>query len=492
MLVDALLETATRYGGSPAVADQARRWSYRQLTAVAIAMQRIIAGGTSCDRVGILLPASTAFPATLFGALWALRTAVPLNFLLSAGELRQIVLDAGIDTVFSVHHFEELVRQLPVRSVFLEDLPLRRRVLLARLRRRPEAPKVRASDTAVLLYTSGTSGAPKGVELSYGNLRDNCEACIEAARMDRNQTFLNILPPFHAFGLTTMVLTPVVLGAAVYAIPRFNPAATLEAIREQKISIVMAVPSMYAAMLRKRSVPDEALASIYLAISGGEVLPEAVAEAFEKRFGVKLHQGYGLTETSPVVSLCAPHAYRRGSVGRVIPGFECRIVDARGTVLPAGQDGEVQVRGPCVMKGYYQRPEETAAVIDADGWLHTGDIGKLDADGYLFITGRKKEMMIVGGENVSPGEIENVLVEHPAVAEAAVIGVPDASRGEVPVAFVTLSAGAQVEAVSERDLRNFARRHLAGHKVPHKIRIAHDLPRGPTGKVLKRRLTELL
>ena len=144
------------------------------------------------------------------------------------------------------------------------------------------------------------------------------------------------------------------------------------------------------------------------------------------------------------------------------------------------------------MKGYYQRPEETAAVIDADGWLHTGDIGKLDADGYLFITGRKKEMMIVGGENVSLGEIESVLVGHPAVAEAAVIGVPDASRGEVPVAFVTLSADAQGKAVSEQDLHDFARRHLARHKVPHQIRIAHDLPRGPTGKVLKRKLTELL
>ena len=455
-------------------------------------MRRVVADETPCERVGILLPASAAFPATLFGALWASKTVVPLNFLLSAGELQQVVLDAGIDTVFSVHHFEKLLRELPVQRVFLEDLALRRRVLLARLRRRPEAPKVRPSDTAVLLYTSGTSGAPKGVELTYGNLRHNCDACIEAARMDQNQIFLNVLPPFHAFGLTAMVLVPVVLGAAVYAIPRFNPAAALRAIREQKISIVMAVPSMYAAMLRKRSLPDDALASIYLAISGGELLPQAVAQGFEERFGVKLHQGYGLTETSPVVSLCAPHAYRYGSVGRLIPGFECRIVDARGAALPPGQDGEVQVRGPCVMKGYYQRPEETAAVIDADGWLHTGDIGKLDADGYLFITGRKKEMMIVGGENVSLGEIESVLVGHPAVAEAAVIGVPDASRGEVPVAFVTLSADAQGKAVSEQDLHDFARRHLARHKVPHQIRIAHDLPRGPTGKVLKRKLTELL
>ncbi|MHC4092577.1 MAG: class I adenylate-forming enzyme family protein, partial [Planctomycetota bacterium] len=345
---------------------------------------------------------------------------------------------------------------------------------------------------AVILYTSGTSAAPKGVELTYQNLYRNCEACIEAARMDRKQTFLNILPPFHVFGLTANVLVPVVLGASVYAIPRFQPAAALKAISEQRISIVMVIPSMYAAMLRTKSISDDALTSIHLAISGGEPLPESLAQGFEKRFGVKLHQGYGLTETSPVVSLCASHAYRDGSVGRVIPGFECRIADDQGRALPAGQDGEIQVRGPCVMKGYYRRPQETAAVIEAAGWFRTGDIGQLDEDGYLFVTGRKKEMMIVGGENVFPGEIEYVLTEHRAVAEAAVIGVADTSRGEVPVAFVTLSADARGEPVGEQELRNFARRRLAGYKVPRRIRIADDLPRGPTGKVLKRKLAELL
>jgi len=480
--------------------------SYARLVEVAAVLRGVAVEQTRSQRVGIMLPASAAFPAALFGVLWAGRTAVPLNFLLSADELRSIVTDAGVEAVFSVRYFEKLLSQIPVRTVFLEDLGLKRRVLLGKLRRRPHPPQVSPTDTAVLLYTSGTSATPKGVELTYRNLRHNCDACIEAARMDPAQTFLNILPPFHVFGLTANVLVPAVLGAAVYAIPRFQPLTALNAIRDERISIVMAIPSMYAAMLRTKSVADDALKSIYLAISGGEPLPPEVAAGFERRFGVSLHQGYGLTETAPVVSLCAPHAYRPGSVGQVIPGMRVRIVDDAGAGAAAGADGEIQVRGPCVMKGYYHRPEDTGAVLDADGWFHTGDIGRLDTDGFLYITGRKKEMMIVGGENVFPGEIEAVLVEHPAVAEAAVIGVADSSRGEVPIAFVLLREGSTGDAtggtspvarektgpVTEQELRAFARQRLAGYKVPRRIRIAADLPRGPTGKILKRRLRELL
>ncbi|MFQ5491554.1 MAG: class I adenylate-forming enzyme family protein, partial [Phycisphaerae bacterium] len=285
---------------------------------------------------------------------------------------------------------------------------------------------------------------------------------------------------------------PVVLGAGVYAIARFNPSAALQAVHEQRISIMMAIPTMYAAMLRCKSAPDDALKSIYLAMSGGEPLPVTVAEGFEQRFGVKLLQGYGLTETAPVLSLCAPHAFRDGSVGRLIPGVDCRIVDESSQELPCGADGEIQVKGPGVMKGYHNHPQETAQVIDPDGWFRTGDIGRLDEDGYLYITGRKKEMMIVGGENVAPAEIENVLLQHDAVAQAAVIGTPDSSRGEVPVAFVTLQEGADPDRVNDHALRTFARQRLAGYKVPRRVVITDDLPKGPTGKVLKRKLAELI
>ncbi|MCP4251706.1 MAG: long-chain fatty acid--CoA ligase [bacterium] len=492
MLVEALLESARRFGRSPAVADATRRWNYRQLATVASAVRGIVKRQAAGQRVGIMLPACAAFPAVFFGVLWAGKTAVPLNFLLSAEELARIVKDAGLEVVYSVRHFRDLLSKLPIRGVFLEDLPLKRGVVLAKLRPRPKPPRVKPDDTAVILYTSGTSGDPKGVELTYANLRSNCDACIEAARMNHDQTFLNVLPPFHVFGLTGNVLVPVVLGAGVFAIPRFHPSAALEAIQQERVSIVLAIPSMYSAMLRQKSAPADALASVELAMSGGEPLPPDLATGFVERFGVTLHQGYGLTETSPVISLCAPHSPRDGSVGRIVPGFECRIADDDDVPLAAGCDGEIQVRGPCVMKGYYRRPDETAAVIDAEGWFRTGDVGRLDEDGFLLITGRKKEMIIVGGENVFPGEIEAVLTSHPAVAEAAVIGTVHGTRGEVPVAFVTLIDAVGTESPDEQSLRAYARRHLAGYKVPREIRISDDLPRGPTGKIQKRKLAALL
>ncbi len=490
MLVDALLETTAKLGPKEAVADQTLQLSFKRLTAMAAAFRRIILDADPGEKMGIMLPSSAVFPAVLFGSLWANKTALPLNFLLSADELKHIVDDAGLTTVLSVRHFEKLLAELPVRAIFLEDLPLKRKTLAASILPKPSSPKVSPSDTAVLLYTSGTSAKPKGVELSYQNLYSNCRGCIEAARMDPAHTFLNILPPFHVFGLTGNVLIPAVLGAGVYAIPRFQPAAAIKAIQDRRLSIMLAIPSMYAAILRNKSAPKDALSSVYLALSGGEPLPEAVAAGFEQRFGVKLHQGYGLTETSPVISVCAPNSHRDRSVGRLIPGVGCKIVDEDGACLPANTDGEVIVQGPCVMKGYYRKPEETAAVLDADGWFRTGDLGQLDDDGFLFITGRKKEMLIVGGENVAPAEIESILVEHPAVSEAAVIGRPDTSRGEVPIAFVVLTDETEAKKVNEQDLRNFARQHLAGYKVPKRVHIAEDLPRGPTGKILKRKLAE--
>lgn len=492
MLVDALLESTQRHAKKQAVADQRLQLTYSRLTTLATVFRGVVDKMTQRQRVGIMLPASAAFPATLFGALWASKTVIPLNFLLSVDELKHIVDDAGLDAVIGVHHFDNLLEQLPVKSVFLEDLPLKRLALSASFRRRPSVPKVSPGDTAVLLYTSGTSAAPKGVELSYDNLLSNCRACIQAARMDSQHNFLSILPPFHVFGLTAMVLVPVVLGASVYAIPRFNPAATLKAVQEQNISIMMAIPSMYGAMLRCKSASDKALKSIYMALSGGEPLPVAVAEAFERRFGVRLLQGYGLTETSPVLSICAPHAFKDGSVGRLIADAQCRIVDESSQDVAAGTDGQIIVKGPMVMKGYFNKSKETDEVIDSQGWFQTGDRGRLDDDGYLYITGRIKEMMIIGGENVAPAEIENVLLQHQAVAEAAVIGITDPSRGEVPVAFVTLADGVDPDQINDQTLRTFTRRRLAGYKVPRRIIIADDLPKGPTGKILKRKLAEKL
>ena len=489
MLVDALLDANRRAPGALAVADPVRVLSYRQLTRLAFVFRGIVARETSCPRVGIMLPASSAFPAAFFGVLWSSRITVPLNFLLSSEELIPIVKDAGLDLIVTVRHFEDLVTGLPARALFLEDLPLKRKMAWAMFRRLPPAPQVDRHDTAVILYTSGTTAQPKGVELTYNNLHSNCVDMIFSLDIDPRQTLLNILPPFHVFGLTVNVLAPIILRAPVHALPRFSPTAVVKTVAEHKISAMLAIPSMYAAVLKAKSAGPDSLRSVSTAICGGEPLSEAIRIGFKERFGVTLLEGYGLTETSPVVSACTPTMNREGTVGKAIRNVELRIVTASGKPASCGEDAEILVRSPGVMKGYYGKPEETRGVIDAEGWFATGDIGHLDQDGFLTITGRVKEMLIIGGENVFPREIEEVLENHEAVARAAVIGVPDDLRGEVPVAFVLAKPDAEI---TEQGLRNYAKESLAGFKVPKRVVIRNELPTGPTGKILKRRLGELL
>jgi long-chain acyl-CoA synthetase len=487
MLLNALLKAQENTPSALAVDDGQHAFTYDRLTRVARTLRDLIDRADPGPNVGLLLPASAVFPAALFGVLWTGRVAVPLNFLLAADELAAVVNDAGVTTVLTVRPFQSLVAALPVRPLFLEDLPIQRGVLLGHLRRRPPIPDVTDHDTAVILYTSGTTAGPKGVELTYSNLHSNCVDSIAALHMEKDHRFLSVLPPFHVFGLTACVLIPVYLGTSVFALPRFNPLAAIRAVASKQISIMIAIPSMYAAMLRTKSATKEAFASCRLAISGGEPLPENVRLGFEERFGVVLRQGYGLTETSPVVAACGRTVHRVGTVGKPIPHVEIRIVESDGRPAADGQDGEILVRGPGVMKGYYRKPEETRRVLDADGWFHTGDLGRLDADGFLRITGRAKDMLIVGGENVFAREIEAVLENHEAVAQAAVIGMPDDLRGEVPWAFVIPRPGAEV---AESELRAFAKQSLAGFKVPRRIEIREELPTGPTGKILKRRLRQ--
>jgi len=472
-----------------AVEDSIRALTYRQLTRLSVVFSRLVRQETDADRVAVMLPASAAFPAVLFGVLWAKRIAVPLNFLLHADELARVVQDAGVEVIFTIHHFQELAGQLPARAVYLEELPLKRMMLFSMLRPPPPAPTVQADDTAVILYTSGTTAEPKGAELTYRNLHSNCIDALASLDIRRPQTMLNVLPPFHVFGLTAGVLVPIALGATVAAVPRFSPVSFVKTVAGKRVTVMMAIPSMYAAVLKAKSATREMFQSVKLAISGGEPLSDSVRQGFLERFGVRLGEGYGLTETSPVVSACSESHYRDGSVGRPIRHAEVQIVDVEGREVSRGGVGEILVRGPGVMKGYYRKPEETRRVIDSEGWFHTGDIGRRDDDGFLYITGRAKEMLIIGGENVFPREIEAVLEDHPGVLQAAVIGVADDARGEAAVAFVIPQPGAEV---GEEELKRFARKSIAGFKVPKRIVIREDLPKGPTGKILKRKLHDLL
>ncbi len=489
MLVDALIEANRRVPSKLAVADGVRSLTYRQLTLLASALRDVVRRRTALDRVGIMLPASSVFPGALLGTLWASKIAVPLNFLLNPNELVKVVVDAGLDLILTTRRFHELSINLPARALFLEDLPLKRKMLFAAIKPKPAPPRVCGNTTAVILYTSGTTAEPKGVELTHQNLYSNCVDTIYSLDIDVDFVFLNTLPPFHVFGLTGLVLSPIVLGATVHAIPRFSPMTVVKTVSTHGVTIMMAIPSMYAAILKTKSTQSDAFRSVRFAISGGEPLPDSVREGFKERFGVTLHEGYGLTETSPVVTVNASHARRDGTVGRPIRNVELRLVGEDGKALPPGLEGEIHTRGPGIMKGYYNKPKETRRAIDRDGWFATGDIGRIDKDGFLSITGRAKEMLIIGGENVFPREIESALEEHDAVLQAAVIAMPDDLRGEAPAAFIIPEHGAET---TESELRSFVKRKLAGYKVPKRITIREDLPTGPTGKILKRRLRELL
>ena len=482
MLFEPLFAHAERQPQHVAVIDDHGRYTYQQLSAMAAGLGMYLSFQTQQPRVGLLLPPGAGFVASFYGTLLAGKTVVPINYLLGEREIGHIIQDSGIDTVVTIPFFLGRLQDLPLNVIDLSKLPRTPPAI------KPRFPSPSPDDVAVLLYTSGTAGLPKGVLLTYGNLQSDIDASIEHAALQHQHTFLGIIPLFHSFGLTAMMLAPIQLGSTVIYIARFSPVATLKAIREHKASLVFGIPSMFAALLRLKDAKPEDFASIYAMIIGGEPLPSTLREAFKQRFGIPLYEGYGLSETSPVVSLNTPQVNRPGSVGRLVPGASVRIADDNGNALPSGQIGEVWLKGPMIMKGYHNLPKETGDALTADGYFKTGDLGTMDADGFLYITGRKKDMIIVAGEKAYPREIEEAIMRHPAVAEAAVVGKKDPSRGEVIVAFVMPKEG---QTVQPDHVRDFARDHgLAQWKVPREVFVVPDLPRSPTGKVLKRELAQ--
>jgi long-chain acyl-CoA synthetase len=485
MLFEPLFKHATTKPQAVAAIDDRGSYTYQQVAAMATGLGMYLAAQTAQPRVGLLLPSSAGFAASFFGTLLAGKGVVPINFLLGDKEIAHVVADSGIDTVITIPQLAGRLKDTPLKVIDLTALPPTPPAVAP-----AKFPSPAATDTAVLIYTSGTSGLPKGVELTYGNLQSCVDAAIAYADLRGEHKFLGVVPMFHSLGLTATLLAPFQLGATVVYQARFNPTAAMNAIREHKLSLLFAVPSMYGAILHLKNAQAEDFAHTYAIISGGEPLPATLREKFQQRFNVPILEGYGLTETCGPITVNVPQAQKAGSVGRPMPGAEALIMDDDGKRLPAGQNGEVWLKGPMVMKGYYHLPKETGDVLTADHAFKTGDVGQVDADGYLYITGRKKELIIIAGEKASPREIEDVLLRHPAVQDAAVVGKKDKSRGEVVVAFVIAREGQTVEPGA---LRDFARdQGLAQWKCPREVRVVTDLPRSPTGKVLKRVLVEQL
>jgi long-chain acyl-CoA synthetase len=484
MLFEPLFTHAQQTPQDIAIIDEKGRYTYQQLAAAAGGLGMYLGMQTDKPNVGLLLPPSAGFAASFYGTLISGKSVVPINYLLGDREIAHVIADSGIDTVVTIPQLAPRIKDADLKVVDLTQLPQYPPAAMMR----PPLPTPSPEDTAVLLYTSGTSGLPKGVILTYGNLQSDVDAAIEWADLQHGHKFLGVIPLFHAFGLTAGLLAPVQLGAVVVYIARFSPVAMLNAIKEHQLSIVFGVPAMFGAVAHLKNAAPEDFKSIYALISGGDALPSNLREGFKARFGQLIYEGYGLSETSPVVALNVPQVNRPGSVGKALPGVEIRIVDENGQALPQGQEGEVWLRGPMIMKGYHNLPNETAAALTADKFFKTGDLGKFDADGFLYITGRKKDLIIVGGEKAVPREIEEALARHPAVAEAAVVGKKDPSRGEVVVAYVTLKPG---QTATADQIRNFGRdQNLATFKVPREVYVIDELPRSPTGKVLKRVLAE--
>lgn len=481
MLFEPLFAHAAQRPQDVAVVDDRGQTTYQQLAAMAAGLGMYLSAQTKQPRVGLLLPSSAGFAASFYGTVLAGKSAVPINFLLGDREIAHIIADSGVDTVVTIPQLAPRLKDLPLNVVDLTQLPAAPPAAAT-----PQFPQPAADDEAVLLYTSGTSGLPKGVILTYGNFQSDVDASIQHVGLKSNHKFLGVIPMFHSFGIMAMMLAPIQLGAQVIYMARFSAVGVINAIREHGVSIMMGVPSMYGAMLRLKDAKPDDFQGLYAIISGAEPLPEAIREGFLKRFGKPIFEGYGLTETSPAVNFNTPAENRAGSVGRSIPGAQVRITDEAGDAVPAGQVGEIWLKGPMIMKGYHNLPEETAAALTPEGYFKTGDLGRLDEDGYLFITGRKKEMIIVAGEKAFPREIEDVLMRHPSVAEAAVVGKKDLSRGEAVVAFVIPREGQTptVEALRE----HCKQQGLPQWKSPREIHMLQDLPRSPTGKVLKREL----
>ena len=486
-----LTETAAAHGDRTAFKLDEIELSYAMLdeTSARVAALLKQKGVEPGDRVGLMLPNVPYFPAIYYGILRAGAVVVPMNVLLKEREVNFYLGDSGVKLLFAWHDFADAA-EAGAADAGAECILVKpgefEQLLLAEEPDRELADRS-GEDTAVILYTSGTTGKPKGAELTHDNLYRNCSmTSVTLGEFSHADVLLGALPLFHSFGQTCTMNSAVSVGATVTMIPRFDPEKALEMLSRDRVTVFLGVPTMYNAMLHAKTADTADASTLRLCMSGGAAIPVELIRGFEAKFDCAILEGYGLSETSPVASFNHPDRERKpGSIGTPIEGVEMQVWDEQGNELPQGEVGEIVIRGHNVMKSYWERPEATAEAINSDGWFRTGDMAKVDEDGYFFIVDRKKDLIIRGGYNVYPREVEEVLYEHPAIQEAAVVGVPDDALGEEVGAAVVLKEGGSLDA---QEVKTYVKEQVAAYKYPRKVWFVDELPKGPTGKILKREI----
>jgi long-chain acyl-CoA synthetase len=439
------------------------------------------------DRVGVMLPNVPEFPIAYYGVLRAGGVVVPMNVLLKRREIAFYLEDSGAELLLAWHGFGEEARLGAEDAAELVEVePESFAALLAEHEPGMEVAETDEDDTAVILYTSGTTGKPKGAELTHDNLFRNAEISSRTTcEIGEGDIVLGSLPLFHSFGQSVSMNASLLVGACLTMLPRFDPGEALETIQRDRVTHFYGVPTMYGALLHHPERESFDTSSLRNCITGGASMPVEVLHGFEDAFGCVVLEGYGLSETSPVSCSNHPDRERKaGSIGTPLEGVEIRLVDEDDNEVAPGEVGEVTIRGHNIMKGYWRNPEATAEAMRG-GWFHSGDMARTDEDGYFYIVDRKKDLIIRGGYNVYPREVEEVLYEHPKIREAAVVGIPHPELGEEVGAAVVVHAGEQL---LPEEVGGFVKERLAAYKYPRLVWFVDELPKGPTGKILKREI----
>lgn len=497
-LIQALWKSRKRYGKMPLYYEGEKSINRLETLVFAAAVAQRLAAEDLGPKphVGILLPNGLGCVGAMWGALLGGNVAAPMNPLSPAEELGAQCQNGDIRVIVSGGILLEKVKKIPgITAIDLATVKPSKKHILPLLKYLFRDRFRSGDDPAVMIFTSGTTGLPKAAVLSHKNFIANVDAVSKVLHLEEGKFLLGVLPFFHSYGLTAGLFFCALHGLKLDMHMRFIPGPVLKSIVEKKVAYIALVPSMYGLLLRQIRHEGAELGFIRECISGGAPLPRGVAAAWHEGVGVEILEGYGQTEAAPVISNNRQDAIRRGTVGHVVPGGEVQIWDDEGNPLPPGEVGEIVYRGPNVFLGYYNNPEETAKTITKDGWLKTGDFGEMHEEGYLVITGRKKELIIVAGENVYPPEVENVVSEVSGVVEVAVVAGFDDTRGEFVRACVVPFKGNEEQGVPpadheelEKKILERCRERLAPYKVPRRVEFLDELPRNSIGKILKREL----